>query len=73
LGWIAKEIEGSGKEMPGSHDRMRLVGERVTGHRVLELGDHPDLARPERLDGLLGLAGEPAQVADPLAAVPARV
>ncbi len=59
--------------MPGQHDRMRLVGERVAGEGVLELGHHADLARPERLDRLLGLAGEPAEMADPLAAVAARV
>ena len=59
--------------MPGSPTGLRLVAEGVAGEGVLELGHHPDLAGPERVDRLLGLAGEPAQVPHPLAAVAARV
>ena len=60
FGWMAKEMAGSGKLMPGSTTGLRLVAEGVAGEGLLELGHHPDLAGPERVDRLLRLALEPA-------------
>ena len=66
FGWMAKEMAGSGNEMPRQDHRMGLVAERVARERVLELGHDADLAGPERLDGLLRLALQPAEMADAL-------
>ena len=52
--------------MPEQHDRVGFVGQGVPGEGVLELGDDADLARAQGLDRLLGLALQPADVADAL-------
>ena len=66
-------MAGSGKAMPGRTSGIRLVAEGVAGQRVLELGHDADLAGPERLDLLLRLALQPADMPDALPGAPRRV
>ena len=70
---IAKLITGSGKSRLGQLDLLVGVEQEVAGHHVLQLRDRADVALAELVGGLVLLALEREQRADPLLAVRARV
>ena len=57
-----------GELHPFEHHRMRRVGQRVAGRRVLEAGERQDVAGARLLDVLAVVGVHQQHAADPLAA-----
>ena len=70
---MATSSDGAGNSRGGRRSGRSFVGERVAGLGHGELGDRADLAGLELADGLLLLAVQQQELADPLVLVAGRV